>query len=525
MKLKTLITMALLSVSALGSCQTGGNSNVTELTKEQKEYLKKLHRMYEFNLIGHRIAEGAEVEERTESLPWEDITVEKFDIDAVIDWLNNAQLDLKESYDLDGMLALRGSYKSDENWNVTQEGLRDSYFSNPYRQILGPIKKLGKIRIRLLSQFQNTNDNTLELGKFYHLSTSQNDKELSLAFYIKNPNSTNIKGGIEVELLPPLRWKHACIPLQYEGKEYEFDDVKFKLFKSEPGNVILEYDKKYGNQMAKLRIIPIKQQKPMKTEMVYRIGGEAVLRYYQNPYMGFGEWCVMYKSINCDSLGITPETLESAIHLKYQPTEEELLHFNETMGEMIGIELADELTNADRTNFSELYREWIIKGYEAIRELKDDLDYLETMKDLHERYGNDRNIFIPLRSGAIIGSSYAKADLKPDWNVIERCATDLLDKNSNANSDSLRNEINKHKEEYIESLVMRREVLPFLTDEDIRQLSKPVKTNESPLMYSWYKTNTEADSIYIYWPDTLSNRPLLKVRYQLRKGKPELLFP
>lgn len=57
MKLKTLITMALLSVSALGSCQTGGNSNVTELTKEQKEYLKKLHRMYEFNLIGHRIAE------------------------------------------------------------------------------------------------------------------------------------------------------------------------------------------------------------------------------------------------------------------------------------------------------------------------------------------------------------------------------------------------------------------------------------------------------------------------------------
>ena len=77
----------------------------------------------------------------------------------------------------------------------------------------------------------------------------------------------------------------------------------------------------------------------------------------------------------------------------------------------------------------------------------------------------------------------------------------------------------------MESLVMRREVLPFLTDEDIRQLSKPVKTNESPLTYSWYKTNTEADSIYIYWPDTLSNRPLLKVRYQLRKGKPELLFP
>lgn len=46
MKLKTLITMALLSMSALGSCQTGGNTNVTELTKEQKDNLKYLYKWY-----------------------------------------------------------------------------------------------------------------------------------------------------------------------------------------------------------------------------------------------------------------------------------------------------------------------------------------------------------------------------------------------------------------------------------------------------------------------------------------------
>lgn len=39
MKLKVFITMALLSVSPLGNCQTNGNPNVTELTKEQKEYI------------------------------------------------------------------------------------------------------------------------------------------------------------------------------------------------------------------------------------------------------------------------------------------------------------------------------------------------------------------------------------------------------------------------------------------------------------------------------------------------------
>ena len=39
--------MALLSVSALGNCQTNGNPNVAELTKEQKEDLKKMYGRYQ----------------------------------------------------------------------------------------------------------------------------------------------------------------------------------------------------------------------------------------------------------------------------------------------------------------------------------------------------------------------------------------------------------------------------------------------------------------------------------------------
>lgn len=49
MKLKAFITMALLSVSALGSCQTGGSTNVTELTKEQKDNLKYLYNGISFS--------------------------------------------------------------------------------------------------------------------------------------------------------------------------------------------------------------------------------------------------------------------------------------------------------------------------------------------------------------------------------------------------------------------------------------------------------------------------------------------
>ena len=70
MKLKAFITMALLSVSALGNCQTNGNPNVTELTKEQKEDLKKMYGRYQLFTTTSGIPEYSVAKARTEPLPW-----------------------------------------------------------------------------------------------------------------------------------------------------------------------------------------------------------------------------------------------------------------------------------------------------------------------------------------------------------------------------------------------------------------------------------------------------------------------
>lgn len=70
MKLKAFITMALLSVSALGSCQTNGNPNVTELTREQKEDLKKMYGRYQLFTTTSGIPEYSVAKARTEPLPW-----------------------------------------------------------------------------------------------------------------------------------------------------------------------------------------------------------------------------------------------------------------------------------------------------------------------------------------------------------------------------------------------------------------------------------------------------------------------
>lgn len=70
MKLKAFITMALLSVSALGSCQTNGNPNVTELAKEQKEDLKKMYGRYQLFTTTSGIPEYSVAKARTEPLPW-----------------------------------------------------------------------------------------------------------------------------------------------------------------------------------------------------------------------------------------------------------------------------------------------------------------------------------------------------------------------------------------------------------------------------------------------------------------------
>lgn len=70
MKLKAFITMALLSVSALGNCQTNGNPNVTELTREQKEDLKKMYGRYQLFTTTSGIPEYSVAKARTEPLPW-----------------------------------------------------------------------------------------------------------------------------------------------------------------------------------------------------------------------------------------------------------------------------------------------------------------------------------------------------------------------------------------------------------------------------------------------------------------------
>jgi len=49
--------------------------------------------------------------------------------------------------------------------------------------------------------------------------------------------------------------------------------------------------------------------------------------------------------------------------------------------------------------------------------------------------------------------------------------------------------------------------------------------DESPNRYYWFKTNMDADAMYIYKPDESADQPLLKMRYQLRKDKPDVLFP
>ena len=70
MKLKAFITMALLSVSALGNCLTNGNPNVAELTREQKEDLKKMYGRYQLFTTTSGIPEDAVAKARTEPLPW-----------------------------------------------------------------------------------------------------------------------------------------------------------------------------------------------------------------------------------------------------------------------------------------------------------------------------------------------------------------------------------------------------------------------------------------------------------------------
>ena len=472
MKLKTFIIMGLLSVSALGNCQTGDNSNVTELTGEQKDKLKELHRMYQYFFMKPGIPEDAIVTERTEPLPWTE-TGEDIDRSHVKEWLSHAKLEVDEVYKRkELLLSLHGKFTSEENRGERYESPPIPPSENPYEMKIGPIKTLGNMRINLISHLLNTEGNTLNLLDFSRLDISDEKKELALLFLpIGYADSVDFKGGfIEVELLGPPRWKYTRISLlsQDEGREYEFDGVRFKVLKSVPGDVILECDKKDSEVMNKMEIIPIKGQKPMNRFGGSIYGGREVLQYYKNPEMGFGEWCVTYLNENYKSLGLPPEALKLATKIHYQPTKEELRHFHETNGETLAMLLVDNLMEISSKTYKEIHMKWVKKGYEAMVEFKG--DYYKAMGCFRTRYGNDSEASTSFLKGAYIGDSYVTARLRPDWEIINRCTIELLDKYSSNKADSLRYKEYEHSEKYIKPIVARREVLTFLTDEDIKYL-------------------------------------------------------
>lgn len=527
MKTKTLLIMGLLSFGLAGCANAQnkqGNSNVKELTKEQKEKLKEMYEMYQYFQIKPGISENVTVKERSEPLPW--IEMQKgLDWSHVKDWLSNAKL---EVYAPSGVcwLSLHGKAPY---MNCTEDlqcvNKKDS-MNTLYELTVEPSKILGNMGLKFTSHLQNVNGDFL--GFSQNPSTLlhyMNEQELNLLIETSCDNSIDCKSSIEVELLPPLRWKHTRISLlpEDEGKEYEFDGVRFKVFKSNPGDVILEYDEKYAELMDKGKLILIKGQQLIDRDNQMMSGGKEILQLYKHPDMGFGGWCIAFMNLNCKALETTPEALKLATENHYQPTPEELRRFHETSGEMVGCQLTDILNDINPKNYKEFYQQWVEKGYEAAIEFKgSDID---AMGCFYERYGNDSEPYIAFLRGVSIGSSYVKANLKPDWNIINSCAIDFLNKYNSAGEDSLYSLVKKHIEEYIEPIVSRRETLSFLTDKDIKFLSKDIVEDESPIMYCWYKTNTDADAMYIYKPDeTTSDKPLIKVRYYLGGDKPEIIY-
>lgn len=527
MDIKTLLIMGLLSFGLAGCANAQnkqGNSNAKELTKEQKEKLKEMYEMYQYFQIKPGISENVTVKERSEPLPWVE-TEREFDSFHVKEWLSNAQLEFGIFYTVDGRLSLHGTYRACNDQRETKEYPQVTPSDNPYENKLANINMLGNMRINLISRLRSTDGDTLKLSSFSRLDISDDKKELSMLFRPIYGDAADFEGGIEVELLPPLRCKHVRISLlpEDEGKEYEFDDVRFKVFKSNPGDVILEYDEKYAERMDNCKLILIKGQKLMDCDNQMMSGGKEILQLYKHPDMGFGGWCIAFMNLNCKALGTTPEALKLATENHYQPTPEELRRFHETSGEMVGCQLTDILNDINPKNYKEFYQQWVEKGYEAAIEFKgSDID---AMGCFYERYGNDSESYIAFLRGVSIGSSYVKANLKPDWNIINSCAIDFLNKYNSADEDSLYSLVKEHIEEYIKPFVSRRETLSFLTDKDIKFLSKDIVEDESPIMYCWYKTNTDADAMYIYKPDeTTSDKPLIKVRYHLGGDKPEIIY-
>lgn len=70
MKLKIQVIMGLVCLSCGYHAEGRVNPGVTELTKEQKEDLKKIYGMYQLFTTTSGIPEDAVAKARTEPLPW-----------------------------------------------------------------------------------------------------------------------------------------------------------------------------------------------------------------------------------------------------------------------------------------------------------------------------------------------------------------------------------------------------------------------------------------------------------------------
>ena len=88
MKLKIQVIMGLVCLSCGYHAEGWVNPGVTELTKEQKEDLKKMYGMYQLFTTTSGIPEDAVAKARTEPLPWVKAGRE-FDPTPVKDRLSN----------------------------------------------------------------------------------------------------------------------------------------------------------------------------------------------------------------------------------------------------------------------------------------------------------------------------------------------------------------------------------------------------------------------------------------------------
>lgn len=70
MKLKIQVIMGLICLSCGYHAEGRVNPGVTELTKEQKDDLKKMYGMYQLFTTTSGIPEDAVAKARTEPLPW-----------------------------------------------------------------------------------------------------------------------------------------------------------------------------------------------------------------------------------------------------------------------------------------------------------------------------------------------------------------------------------------------------------------------------------------------------------------------